>query len=207
MYADSVGEPSKESLQVPGLSSYLWQSGGKLHFAKHTWQILSLPPSSRRPSSHWRQRQVMFGLRPHVRWKMWQSGWETNVFQNARDFPLFGDTHRWNCKKRNCWGISRNPDIIHLTAKLVVAEISWILRGLVTKEVVVLHEPSSERGAEGLCPLGVVTGMELSTLRGLPPRRGWGWAGGNKMEKSFKVLKGRKTIVGNEHQKWVIFHS
>lgn len=173
MYANSVGEPSKESLQVPGLSSYLWQSGEKLHFAKLTWQMLSLPPSSRRPSSHWRQRQVVCGLRPHVRWKMWQSGWETNVFQNARDLPLFGDTHRWNCKSRNCWGISRNPDVIHLTAKLVVAEISWILRGLVTKVVAVLHEPSSERGLRN-CALWELSQAWSLHIEGSASPRGWG---------------------------------
>lgn len=53
---------------------------------------------------------------------MWWSDWETNVFQNAHDLSLLGDTYQWNRKDRKFRDISRNPNIIHLTVKLVVTE-------------------------------------------------------------------------------------
>ena len=83
------------------------EGGKKLNFAKQTLPILSLLPSSRRPSSpdvRGRWRQIHQRL----------SGWETHVVQNSPDLPLFGDTYPWNRKNQKSGDISRKQNIVRL---------------------------------------------------------------------------------------------
>lgn len=47
------------------------------------------------------------------------ASWETNVFQNARDLPLFGDIYPLNSKNQKLGDIFRSQNTIPLTVKLM----------------------------------------------------------------------------------------
>lgn len=147
--------------------------------------MLSLPLSSARSSSHWRQRQVACqecagsGHVSNALVVNAASGWQRNVVQNTHDLPLFLDTYPWNCENRKLGGIS---------SEVADNRDCWILpRGLVS--------------GDALCSQALLRAGWAVGFRDCTPcewHRQWGWGLFTLRESAFPQRQRARGGMQNE---------